>query len=89
MKTRVIGYHLGEVAVLEWEDGVIDGTVAAKAALLDAAGVQRALGWPSVVDPDPTLHLDFCVTALAVMDGGGEIEGDLPYVEPVPLDVRT
>lgn len=87
MRTRVIGYHLGEIAVLEWEDGVIDGTVAAKAALLDAAGEQNARGWPTVVDPDLSLHLDFCVTAMVVIDG--EIEGDLPYVKPLPPGVRS
>ena len=90
MEMTVTGTLFGEAAELTWRDGVVSGTGLALTELLEAKGeVYANPQWPAVHDPDVTQHLDFVVTALAVLDPDARVEGDIPYVEPLPPGARA
>lgn len=81
MRVRVFS----ELGWLEWEDGLVRGSENALAELLDATGdVNANRSWPSIVDPDVTKHMDFTVTAQAVLGPDSQLDGDLPHVSSLP-----
>lgn len=87
MITVVTGTLAGQPVTLAWEDGRLSGTQPALDMVRDAQGEFRHPGWPSVEDPDPSVQLEFIVTAMAILDDA-EADGDLPTLPPLPDGAR-